>query len=107
MVADWAIPAVLDVVTGAVPDRDMLVWTSVRRTYAEVQQRTQRLAGFFGAAGLGVYRERLELERWQCGQHRVAIVMSNCPEYVETMIAAFRARVVPFNVNHHYNAGEV
>jgi fatty-acyl-CoA synthase len=106
-VSDWAIPAVLDVVTGAVPDRDMIVWTSVRRTYAEVQDRTRRLAGHFRAAGLGVQRERAELERWECGQHRVAIVMSNCPEYVETLIAAFRARIVPFNVNHHYNATEV
>jgi fatty-acyl-CoA synthase len=74
-VSDWVIPAVLDVVTGAVPDRDMIVWTSVRRTYAEVRDRTRRLAGHFRAAGLGVQRERAELERWECGQHRVAIVM--------------------------------
>ena len=57
--------------------------------------------------GLGVRRERSDLARWECGQSPVAILLSNCPEYVETMIGAFRARAVPFNVNHHYNAAEV
>src|SRR3954466_9514013 len=85
----------------------MLVWATTRRTYREVQQRTRRLAAFLRSAGLGIQRERSELERWECGQSRVAIVLSNCPEYVETMIGAYRARSVPFNVNHHYNATEI
>ena len=105
--SEWSIPAVIDAVTAAVPDREMLVWTSVRRSYGEVQQRTRRLAGFFRARGLGLQRERAELERWECGQSRIAIVLSNCPEYVETMLGAFRARAVPFNVNHQYNATEI
>jgi fatty-acyl-CoA synthase len=54
-----------------------------------------------------VQRERGELERWECGQSRVAILLSNCPEYVETMIGGWRARAAPYNVNHHYNAAEV
>jgi fatty-acyl-CoA synthase len=33
--------------------------------------------------------------------------MSNCPEHVEAMVAAYRARAVPVNVNHHYHAREV
>jgi fatty-acyl-CoA synthase len=104
---EWSIPAAIDAVTAGVPDREMLVWTATRRTYAEVQQRTRALAAFFRAHDLGVRRERNELERWECGQSPVAIVLSNCPEYVETMIGAFRARAVPFNVNHHYNASEI
>jgi 3-oxocholest-4-en-26-oate---CoA ligase len=107
MATDLSIPAAIDAVTAAVPDREMLVWSSVRRTYADVQERTRRLAAFFRARGLGVRRERAELERWECGQSPVAVVLSNCPEYVETMLGAFRARAVPFNVNHHYNAVEV
>jgi len=83
------------------------VWTSVRRTFAEERDRTRRLAAFVAAHDLGRQRERAELERWECGQSPVAIVLSNCPEYVETMLGAFRARAVPFNVNHHYNATEV
>lgn len=107
MSAEWSLPAAIDAVTEAVPDREMLVWTSVRRTYAEVQDRTRRLGAFFGDRGVGVRRERSELARWECGQSPVAVLLSNCPEYVETMFGAFRARAVPFNVNHHYHPAEV
>jgi 3-oxocholest-4-en-26-oate---CoA ligase len=106
MTNEWSLPAVLDVITEAAPDREMLVWTTVRRTFAEVQDRTRGLAAFL-FEHIGVQRERAELERWECGQSRVAILLSNCPEYVETMIGAWRARAVPYNVNHHYNAREV
>ncbi len=105
--SEWSIPAVIDAVTEAVPDREMLVWTSVRRTYAEVQATHDAARRVLPRAGLGVRRERSELARWECGQSPVAILLSNCPEYVETMLGAYRARAVPFNVNHHYNAAEV
>lgn len=104
---EWSLPAAIDAVTEAAGDRDMIVWTSVRRSYAEVRQRTLRLAAFLRDAGLGAHRERADLERWECGQSPIAVVLSNCPEYIETMFGAFRARAVPFNVNHHYNASEV
>jgi fatty-acyl-CoA synthase len=108
MTADeWSLPAVLDVVTEAAPDREMLVCATSRRSYAEVRDRTARLAAFFRGRGLGVRREAAEIERWECGQSPIAVVMSNCPEYLESMIGAFRARAVPFNVNHHYRPGEV
>jgi fatty-acyl-CoA synthase len=105
--ADWSLPAVLDAVTAAAPDRDMLVWGPVRRTYAEVRERTRGLAGFLAGHGLGVQRERADLDRWACGQSRVALVLSNCPAYVEAMVGAYRARSVAYNVNHHYNPREV
>jgi fatty-acyl-CoA synthase len=107
---EWSLPAVLDVVAEAVPDREMLVWTTagrtVRRTFAEVGARTRRLAAFLVENGLGARRERAELARWEVGQSPVAIVASNAPEYVEAMIGAYRARAVPFNVNHHYHPRE-
>jgi hypothetical protein len=59
---EWSLPAVLDVVTDTAPDREMLVWGTVRRSYADAQDRTRRLAAFFSRRGLGVERERLELE---------------------------------------------
>jgi fatty-acyl-CoA synthase len=99
--------AAIDAVTAAVPDRDMIIWTSTRRTFVEVQERTTRLGAFFHDRGLGVRRERSELARWECGQSPIALLLSNCPEYVETMYGAYRARAVPFNVNHHYNAAEL
>jgi fatty-acyl-CoA synthase len=105
--AEWSLPAVLDVVTDAVPSRDMLVWGSVRRTFAEVQERTRGLAGFLVGHGVSVQKERSELERWECGQRTVALLMSNCPEYVEAMIGTYRSRAVPYNINHHYRPAEV
>jgi 3-oxocholest-4-en-26-oate---CoA ligase len=106
-VAEWSLPAVVDTVTETVPDRDMLIFGTDRRTYRSVQERTRRLGDFFVQRGLGVQRERAELERWQCGQSRVAILLSNCSEYAEAMIGAFRARAVPYNVNYQYNPREV
>lgn len=104
---EWSLPVVLDIVTAAVPDREMVVWKSTRRTFADVAERTRRLGAFFQRRGLGVRRERQDLERWECGQSKVAILLSNCPEYIETMVGAFRARAVPVNINHHYNRREV
>ncbi|HSP96422.1 MAG TPA: AMP-binding protein, partial [Candidatus Dormibacteraeota bacterium] len=37
----------------------------------------------------------------------VALLLYNCPEYIETMLGCFRARAVPFNVNQHYRPEEV
>ncbi|KPM55925.1 acyl-CoA synthetase [Frankia sp. R43] len=104
---EWSLPAVIDIVADVAPEREMLVWTTVRRSYAQVRDRTRRLAAFLVSRGLGVRHERAELERWECGQSPVAILLSNCPEYIETMIGAFRARAVPFNVNHHYAPREI
>ena len=63
MVSEWSLPAAIDAVTDAVPDREMLVWTSVRRTYAEVQERTERLGAFFRDRGLGVRARALGARR--------------------------------------------
>ena len=104
---EWSLPAVYDVVAAAAPDRDMLVWKQTRRTYAEVATRTRSFAAFLQRHGIGVRRERDELERWECGQAPVALLLYNCPEYIEAMLGCFRARAVPFNVNQHYRPEEV
>src|SRR6185503_3482509 len=103
----WSLPAVHDVVAAAAPDRAMVVWGSTRRTYAEVAARTRGLARFLGAHGIGLHRERDGLERWECGQDPVALLLHNCPEYLETMLGAYRARAAPFNVNQHYKPAEI
>lgn len=104
---EWSLTAVADVLCDAAPDRPMVVWGEVRRTYGEVAGRTRALAGFLARHGIGLDRARDTLARWECGQAPVAVVMRNRPEYLEAMLAAFRARAVPFNVNHQYAAGEV
>jgi 3-oxocholest-4-en-26-oate---CoA ligase len=103
---EWSLTAVQDLVSGEVPDRDMLVWEDVRKTHGEVVSRSRRLAACLLEQGLGIRRERPQLERWQCGQSPVALILHNCPEYIEAMSGCFRARAVPFNVNHYYSSAE-
>lgn len=104
---EWSLAGLHDVIAAAVPDRAMVVCGDVRRTYADVLARTRALAAFLGDHGVGIRRERADLERWESGQDAVAIVLHNCPEYVETMFGAYRARAVPFNVNQHYKPAEI
>ncbi len=104
---DWSLAAVHDVLAATVPAREMVVCGAVRRSYGEIADRTRSIAAFLGARGLGVRRERGELERWECGQDTVALVLHNSVEYIEAMLGAFRARAVPFNVNQHYRPVEV
>jgi 3-oxocholest-4-en-26-oate---CoA ligase len=107
MSIEWSLSDTFEVLADAAADRDMLVWKDVRRTYAEVAARARNLAGFFASRGIGARRERSELERWECGQATVALLLYNCPEYIEAMFGCFRARAVPFNVNQHYRPEEV
>ena len=62
---EWSLPDVLDVVTDVVPDRTAMVFRDERRTYASVRERSRNLAAWFVSEGLGVRRERAELERWE------------------------------------------
>jgi 3-oxocholest-4-en-26-oate---CoA ligase len=104
---EWSLTAAHEVLAAAAPERDMLVWKDVRRSYAEVAARARSFAAFLHRHGIGVRREREALERWECGQATVALILFNCPEYVEAMLGCFRARAVPFNVNQHYRPEEV
>lgn len=85
----------------------MIVCGDVRRSFAEVAERTRSIAAFLASRGVGVRQERSELHRWENGQDPVALVLHNCPEYIEAMLGAFRARATPFNVNQHYRPAEV
>ncbi len=77
-----------------VPDRLALVVGPERRTYGELDANADRLAHHLRAAGIGP-------------GDRVAIDLRNAPEYLETMLAAFKLRAVPVNVNFRYVANEL
>jgi acyl-CoA synthetase (AMP-forming)/AMP-acid ligase II len=104
---EWSLSAVQDVIAAVTPEREMLVCGDVRRSFGAVRRRSAGLAGFLAEHGLGARRERGALERWECGQSTVALVLNNRCEYVESMLGCYRARAVPFNVNHHYTPGEL
>ncbi|MET8776896.1 acyl-CoA synthetase [Nocardia sp. NPDC004654] len=98
---------VFGTVAAAVPQREFLVWGDRRATYAETDAKASVLAGFLAARGLGCHTERSSLPGHVSGQDHLGIYLRNRPEYVEAMIGAFRARVVPFNVNYRYVAEEL
>lgn len=103
---EWTIGAVLDAVAHTVPDRLMTVCGKRRSTFAESADRTRRLANFLAGQGLGVHRERDQLENWECGQDRVALIMHN-DLYPDMVVGCLKARTVPANINYNYTPGEI
>ena len=103
---EWTIGAVLDAIADAVPDRLMTVCGTRRSTFGESAERTRRLANYLAAQGLGAHSERADLENWECGQDRVALIMHN-DLYPDMVIGSLKARTVPVNVNYNYAPREV
>jgi fatty-acyl-CoA synthase len=104
--SEWTIGAVLDAIAEAVPDRLITICGDRRSTFAETAERTSRLANFLAGRGFGAHRERDVLDRWECGQDRVALIMHN-DLYTDMVIGCLKARTVPVNVNHNYTPREV
>jgi acyl-CoA synthetase (AMP-forming)/AMP-acid ligase II len=77
-----------------VADRTALVIDERVCTYAELEERANRLADHLAKLGVGP-------------NDHVGCYLYNGPEYVETMLAAFKLRAVPVNVNYRYVADEL
>jgi fatty-acyl-CoA synthase len=91
-----------ETIAAAIPDRAMLRWRGRTLCYGEVAERTRRLANYLRGRGLGVRKERAQLAGHESGQDHVALYLYNCPEYIEGMLGAYKARCAPFNVNYRY-----
>jgi fatty-acyl-CoA synthase len=81
-------------VASTVPDHPAVVDGDRRFTFSEVDERADRLAHVLAAQGVGP------------GDH-VAVYLYNCVEYLEAMLAAFKLRAVPINVNYRYVEDEL
>ncbi|MBK5221968.1 MAG: AMP-binding protein [Acidimicrobiia bacterium] len=81
-------------VAATVPDREAVVCGHRRLSYAELDQRADRVASALAAAGVGR------------GDH-VAIALRNGIEYLELMLGAFKLAAVPVNVNYRYQLAEL
>jgi acyl-CoA synthetase (AMP-forming)/AMP-acid ligase II len=103
----FTVSAVVDAVAAAIPDRTLLIQGDRRYSYAEVVERSNRLASYLHVLGLGAHTARSDLAGHQAGQDLLGIYAFNGPEYVEGMLGAFRARVAPFNVNYRYVKNEL
>jgi len=72
-----------------VPDREILVCGEDRRTYAQLDARANRMAHYLQSLGIGA------------GQH-IGIYGFNSARWIEAMLAAYKIRAVPINVNYRY-----
>ena len=81
-------------VVDTVPDREALVYGERRLTFAQTEDRANRLAHALDDLGVGA------------GDH-VALYLRNGTEYLEGMLAAFKLRAVPVNVNYRYVEDEL
>ncbi len=91
-----------EAIAEAIPERECLVFRDRRLSWAQITDRTRRLADVFRSHGLGCHTERAALRNWESGQDHVALYLHNGNEYMEGMLGAYKARAVPFNVNYRY-----
>ena len=94
--------AIEEAIAAAIPERECIVYRERRITWGTFDERTRRLGNYLIGRGLGCRIERSALENWESGQDHLGLYLTNCPEYLEGMIGAYKARVAPFNVNYRY-----
>lgn len=78
-----------EAVADKVPEREALVCGASRSTFAELDAGANRMAHYLRSRGV------------KAGDH-VGLYMYNCNEYLEAMLACFKIRAVPINVNYRY-----
>lgn len=103
----FTVPTVAEAVAAAIGDRPLIVQGDRRLTYRQVVERSNRLAAYLHSRGLGAQTERDELAGHEVGQDLLGIYAYNGPEFVESLLGSFRARVAPFNVNYRYVKNEL
>ena len=91
---EFNIADLFECVAGAVPEREAVVCGDDRATYAVLDERATRLAHALRSAGV------------QVGDH-VGLYLRNSVEHLEIMLACYKARAVPINVNYRYVAEEL
>jgi len=101
------VAAICEAIAAAHPERECLVFRDRRLSWAEMADRTRRLARLLHDAGLGVTGEFGDGPRWESVHDHVALYLHNGNEYLEGMLGAWKARCAPFNVNYRYVAEEL
>ncbi len=83
-----------ELVADEVTDAEAMVAGARRLTYGDLDRRADRLAHHLAAAGIGA-------------GDRVGVQLANGTEYIEVMLACFKVRAVPINVNYRYVSREL
>jgi len=89
---NWA--TLWEALADAQPNHVAVVVGEQTSTWREFDDRSARLATALGQRGVGLGT-------------RVAQLMFNCPEYLDSTYAAFKLRATPVNVNYRYKAPEI
>lgn len=90
----WNFADVWETVAEQIPDAPCQVQSHRRLSWAEVDRRADGVA-------------KTLLEAGASEQDKVAQYLYNCPEYIESMFAAFKAGLVPINTNYRYQDDEL
>ena len=90
----WNFADVYEAVAARVPDRPCQVQGERTITWAQFDARADALAADLLAAGL-------------TRQSKVVAYLYNCPEYLETYVAAFKGGLAPVNTNYRYAHDEI
>jgi acyl-CoA synthetase (AMP-forming)/AMP-acid ligase II len=104
---DHNVAALHEAIAAAVPDRDCVVAGGTTRSWAEVTDRTRRLAAVLAGAGLGLRGDPAGGPPWASPHDHVALYLHNGHEYLEGMLGAWKARAAAVNVNYRYVAAEL
>ncbi len=83
-----------EAVADKVPEREALVCGDRRSSFAALDAGANQMAHYLAAQGV------------KAGDH-VGLYMYNCSEYLEAMLACFKIRAVPINVNYRYVKDEL
>jgi fatty-acyl-CoA synthase len=92
--AGWNFADVWEVIAEQIPEAQCQVQGDRRLTWAEFDRRANGVAHTL-------------LERGAADQDKVAQYLYNCPEYIESMFASFKAGLVPINTNYRYQDDEL
>lgn len=94
MSKSFNIADLFEMVVDAVPEREALVCGDYRATFQQFDERSNQLAHYLLSQGI------------KAGDH-VGLFMYNSGEYLEAMMACFKIRTVPINVNYRYVGEEL
>ena len=94
MMSGWNYADVYEAIAAKVPQRPCQVQGDRTITWAEFDARADALAADLLAAGL-------------THQSKVVAYLFNCPEYLETYVAAFKGGFAPVNTNYRYGHDEI
>src|SRR4051794_787566 len=90
----WNFAEIYEVVAQEIPDFACLIQGDRRVTWRDLDRRATSLAAFLVGAGLG-------------RQSKVTQYLHNAPEYLESIVAAFKGSFVPMNTNFRYGPDEL